>query len=497
MKYSLLQIIAAFVWWIFTSILIIYIIGCNNIFFLHNEENHESQIVTQQQSSADIIEDEFPIIEKITDDVLIENDKITEVDIQKIETIEQAESIEEIEEDKTISVEKEVATPTPSSTENIDIDRANWIQEDFTKEYIHTQAKSSSKTTSVTTVSELLKSLSWAQWWEIIFLKSGIYEGVVIYGSEFNTNPVTLIWEKGTIIDNLKINHSQWLIIKNIDFSHAKTEWEEDWSRIVAINKSSNIIFEENRFTWSDDWDAFNDVTGLWIKISDNIVAYNNSFSWLSKWIVVDDSSDIIISDNNFSELNIDWVNVAGWSKDVLVEWNDFRDFYTCDIFDEEACKNHPDFVQVYNDTGEKSNENIRILSNTMIQWVGNSLQSIFIQTNNPGFDNKNITVANNLIYNSHSHGITFYNTEWARVYNNTLLQTLGSSANSINIPNINIFQSTWVKVEKNISISDIINEWSSLDVTESNSLISQGDYNNVFTINEEIQQRNNFYIKD
>ena len=373
-----------------------------------------------------------------------------------------------------------------------------WILKDYPIEYTYTEYNPSGEKITVSNKSELEWAISRSKAWDHIILEAGDYGDIVIYWKEVPENKNILIeWKwRQTIIEAIKINHSSGLVFRNITFGHSLREGEKDWSRSMAINKSSNISIINSYFESSDDKDHSNDITWIGTTFSDDLVFYKNNFSHLSKWIILDSTTNSIIANNMFTKINIDGVNVAWGSKNILVEANSMSEFYTCDIFDEENCKNHPDFIQVYNDTGKNNNENIRILSNTLMQETWNSVQSIFVQSNNSTYTNKNIKIENNLIYNTHLHWISIYNSEDISVKNNTVLQVENTAITKSSTPRVNFYSSKNITLTQNVLSTSYYSEKSEIKTQEKNSVIGTQKYGESLSFEKNWTLREDFYQK-
>jgi parallel beta-helix repeat protein len=130
-----------------------------------------------------------------------------------------------------------------------------------------------------------------------------------------------------------------------------------------------------------------------------------------------------IISGNEFRTLQGDGIRGVGL-RNVEILGNRLHDFLGSD-----QLVNHSDLIQIFGRNAATLTENVVIAGNVLMASGLGGSQSIFIRNEEFGSPNdptagryRNITVADNLIYNAHTWGIYVADTDGVRVENNTAL---------------------------------------------------------------------------
>jgi parallel beta-helix repeat protein len=130
-----------------------------------------------------------------------------------------------------------------------------------------------------------------------------------------------------------------------------------------------------------------------------------------------------VISGNAFRALQGDGIRGAGL-RNARILGNRLHDFLGSD-----QLVNHSDLIQIFGRNAETLTENILIAGNVLMASGLGGSQSIFIRNEEFGAADdptagryRNITVADNLIYNAHTWGIYVADTDGVRIENNTAL---------------------------------------------------------------------------
>ena len=110
---------------------------------------------------------------------------------------------------------------------------------------------------------------------------------------------------------------------------------------------------------------------GFHVRGSDGITIENSRLSESHIAIAIGDSRNIIVRNNRFANLRSDGVFAAGTSK-LLVENNDFRDFFPIKATGSHAAGNwkdgdHPDAVQIFTTPNTRRVTDIIIRDNTVM----------------------------------------------------------------------------------------------------------------------------------
>ena len=159
------------------------------------------------------------------------------------------------------------------------------------------------------------------------------------------------------------------------------------------------------------------------IRWSDNITIENNKIASYLFGIGVLETTHLSIIGNDISGIQGDGIRMGGVS-DVLISSNYIHDFAT-----DGQNLNHADMIQLWSVNTTIKSHNIQISDNRLLSGFGNATQSIFLRNDKADRDPStevefysDITIRNNLIQNSHLHGITVGETNNVEVSNNTLL---------------------------------------------------------------------------
>ena len=193
--------------------------------------------------------------------------------------------------------------------------------------------------------------------------------------------------------------------------------------------------------------------TGFGAFDSDDITLSNNTFSNIGGGAGFVSTNNITVRNNTFHDLRIDGIDFSG-AQDGLIENNSFSDFY-------HQTSDHSDFIQFWATAGLRSNENIVIRNNFMVQGNGIDAQGIFM-TSAADNMNKNILIENNVIYQSGFHGISISTASGVTIRNNTVISP----------PDTPTGYDVWISVSgaTNVSVQNNISNIFTLDASASQS---------------------------
>lgn len=264
--------------------------------------------------------------------------------------------------------------------------------------------------------------------------------------SEDPDNPVTISKISLREIDNVKVSHF------HVDNTG------ENWAAGAGISvreathvEISNVTFESFADGEYDPADPETELAPSFgtIRLSHDVTFADNHVSGYYQGITLLESTGVDFLNNTFTEMQGDGIRMGG-VQDIQIEGNHFHDFYgTVHSF------NHNDMIQLWSTNAELVSGDITITGNIFNSGAENGTQTIFMRNEmyDQGWDTShiytNIEITDNLIYNSHSHGITVNHADGVTVSDNTVLWNQdGGTA----IPRINLSTSWNVTATNNLS---------------------------------------------
>ncbi|MEM7645024.1 MAG: right-handed parallel beta-helix repeat-containing protein, partial [Pseudomonadota bacterium] len=200
-----------------------------------------------------------------------------------------------------------------------------------------------------------------------------------------------------------------------------------DWYDDLRVSGGENITIENTVFTSNAEGrydpafegailgETFADIRG-----TDGLTLSGNTVSNYFQGLTVRESTDVQISDNEFTQMQGDGIRLAG-VQDVDVTGNHLHNFLgTTHSF------NHNDFIQVWSTNTTLTTKNLTISNNIIDAGDGSGGQAIFIGNERAaqGQDHRyeNIEVSDNLIHTASRHGITVASADGVKIEDNTVL---------------------------------------------------------------------------
>ena len=308
----------------------------------------------------------------------------------------------------------------------------------------------------VTNATELQAALASASAGDVIELSAGNYGAVVLSGFYFSS-AVTLRSQDPAhpaTFDTLRITNSSGLTFDRIAVQHALAPGEPDWNSALRIDTSDHIAITNSEVSGSADGNYLNDSQGLLVLDSSHIVLSGNAFHDLKVGTSVGRSSDVVVSNNTYTDIRTDGVDVAN-VRNVTVEGNTFTNFHPA-----AALGDHPDMIQVWNDGSFGDMSGVTIRNNILNKGTGDDVQAIFIQgavANANGVvppEAHNFTIEGNQINGGSSQGIWLSHLTTASITANILTTAPGGASP----PTIRTDHTTNVTVQGNTApqINDV-----------------------------------------
>ena len=321
----------------------------------------------------------------------------------------------------------------------------------------------------VSTSEELMEVLLTATGGETIELAPGTYDPILLHGLKephlqgFDA-PITITSadaDNPATITNLRMHE-----VGNLHFDSLRFEYTYNDSGDPQRDKPVNLTYVENvsitnsEFVGNDlsgtdfKLDGYGAGIGLWVANSDEIDVSNNSFHNYFRGAVFSSVDSLEVTGNDVSGMSSDGFNFVRVA-DTLIEDNYFHDFRASPIGDA-----HMDMIQFWTANTGSPSENVVIRGNLFDSGEGDRTHSIFMR--NEEVDRgkagdemfyQNILIEDNVIHNSHSHGISVGASNGLIIRNNTLVHNTEVDASEpAAVPRINAFwESYGVEVYGNI----------------------------------------------
>ncbi len=312
---------------------------------------------------------------------------------------------------------------------------------------------------NVSNSSQLEAALRDASGGDEIRLAGGDYGELNLKGMQFSSEVTITSANPGDMasFSKLRMDDTSNVTLNAIEFDYEYVRGDgENISKFRIENstdiKITNSIFDGDILSGTGtEGDGSGYGRGLHITGSEGVEVSNTEFHSWWKAVSIGTSTDVDFIGNNIHTIRSDGINI-GRSHDVLIENNYIHDFQAAIGSDD-----HRDMIQIKR-SSEDGSSGITIRSNVFDMGDGDHTQTIFAggdnaNPNDPTDWHRDIVIDNNLIYNSHTHGITFSLTDGLTVTNNTLISIPREGKGGITIPKINITSdSRDVTIEGNIA---------------------------------------------
>ena len=257
------------------------------------------------------------------------------------------------------------------------------------------------------------KTLQRAAGGETIRLAPGYYPPLVLHKKRFS-EPVIVDGQGLAIIKRIELDRVQNITFRNIIVEGGPVELQ-DRDYAVNVMNSAGVSFVGSRIGWSRDGNPLNDAMGVNIRLSENVTLSENIIHDSFIGLVIRDADSVTVKGNIFRDIRRDGINLSG-SVDVTLDQN------TCTEFHPTRPLDHPDCIQLWNDTADRSNQNIRITGNRVLRGEGGVSQGIFLSGQKPGLPHRDVLIEGNIIHQGMGQGIFIHKTENAIIRNNTTL---------------------------------------------------------------------------
>jgi len=293
-------------------------------------------------------------------------------------------------------------------------------------------ANEAATTIFVSTTQELRESyelLSQMEGGGEIVIESGAV-GVEIYLVNGGDQPVTIRSEdpeNPTTVTQIHIRDADNIEIRDMHLDSTGLDrgigTYDPAQNDLYIKGADNIVLDNVHFSGQAEgiYDPANPTEELGsIRYSSNVSITNGSISDYFHGLFLYESSGLTIENNEIFQLQGDGIRMEG-VQDVRIASNNMHSFYGS-----PNAYNHDDMIQMWTVNTQTVSRDIEIVDNIFNSSDAAGSQTILIQNereqDNPENWYQNITIANNVIYNSHTHGIRVSGVNGVEISDNTVL---------------------------------------------------------------------------
>lgn len=301
--------------------------------------------------------------------------------------------------------------------------------------FVAAEITQNSEEISVSNLDDLITALQNADGGETILLESGDYGdffiarelGDFMFPSEVTIKSADA--ENPATFNTLWVRHADNITFDGINVDTTIPEGEQFVTGFTAL-ESSNITIKNSYFDGDvarnvfEDWDGYPIGRAIEVNLSDGVTLENNEITNYSNGVFVLRSDDFSITDSEIHGLSNDGVVLAE-VQGALIENNNIHDFTP-----NPNAQSHLDFIQIFSNGTDHPTTDVTIIGNVLDSGEGSPTQSIFISnelfhSGVWGEENffQNITITDNLIYNSNHNGINVNGANNVVIENNTVLE--------------------------------------------------------------------------
>lgn len=299
---------------------------------------------------------------------------------------------------------------------------------------VESTANSSGTVIDVATAEELMAALEQATGGETIRLAPGDY-GLLKLVALYDINPWADYASEVTITsadptDPGVFSALAFAGVGNITFDGVVFDYDaaSGDSKPFEVTHGSHHVTIRNSVFDGDLVDGYGDGHGIWVRESSGITIENNDFFNWGHAGAFHTVSDLQIVNNDIRQLSADGLNFSQ-IQGALIEGNYIGDFHRS-----PDSTHHPDMIQFWTANTTEPSTDVVIRGNQLMSGEGYWTQSIFmrnemVDTGAAGEEMfyRNILIEDNVIWNSHLHGITVGETDGLTIRNNTLLDNEGA----------------------------------------------------------------------
>ena len=292
-------------------------------------------------------------------------------------------------------------------------------------------------TYTVSTSTALVEALNIAKAGDIIALKAGTYDPVLIRG--VNAGGVTITSadpNNPAVLTGLTIRDSSGINVNRVEMSTDKAQGAAPF----LVWASSNIHFDALEVHGTPGLGSETTVDALVLRNSTNVSVTNSEFYDLRHAVGIAGNTGVTIEGNSFHDIRTDGIR-GGGNSDVVISQNMFTDFYP-------AANDHADAIQLWTTGMTESARNITITDNLIVRGSGAPIQGIFIRDQGDKLPYYNVTVTGNMVLGGNHNGIALNGVVGGTITGNTVIGTEDHRS--------------WIRVDesRNVGVTDNLSTW-------------------------------------
>jgi hypothetical protein len=297
------------------------------------------------------------------------------------------------------------------------------------------------QTFTVGSQAELLKALSNATGGDVIQLKGGDYGDVFLRDTAkldltFASEVTITSADPGNpaVFTRMDVRGATNLTFDGVVFDHEFSPGDPLYDRPFSFSDTQGLTIRNSKFEGdeaqgvSSAVDGTGTGIGLSVRGSKDVVIENNELSTFWKGMIVSESQNVSVTNNDLHDMRMDGMNFAEVSG-VTIEDNYLHDFRGTAL-----ATDHRDMIQFWTAGTTRPSTDIIIRGNTLDIGNGDWTQSIFmrndlVDTGRAGNElfYRNVLIEDNVIVNGHAHGITVGETAGLIIRGNSVLHADGS----------------------------------------------------------------------
>jgi hypothetical protein len=265
------------------------------------------------------------------------------------------------------------------------------------------------------------------------------------------------------ILEGVQIQWFENLRVQNVHFAYPFNPADHLNVRPFVFHHCSGLELVDNQIRGElahgtgTEADGHGYGIGMTVRFCDDVLVARNHFSQHHRGLLVGESSNVTVRENEITALRMDGMTFAQVT-DMVIEQNYFHSFDRV-----PDSPDHADFIQFWTASTTAPSTGIVIRNNRFTSGDGAWTQSIFMRNDlvDKGIAGdemfyRDILVEENIIINAHLHGITVGEVHGLVVRNNTLVQNPASAGGDptarVWVPTIRVAdRSTGVSLRDNI----------------------------------------------
>ena len=360
-------------------------------------------------------------------------------------------------------------------------------------------------TISVSDASGLTAAMAQVKAGDTILLASGDY-GAFSTGNDYASAVTIKSANAGApaTFSSISLNGATGITFDSITFDYKYKVDASLQTSPFTVSGSSNIAFKNSIFDGDvasgrnsiDDGYAVG--RGLAINSSDGVTVENSVFQTWMRGLVVSESSNVKILNNEVTGIRSDGMNFIE-VKNVLIEGNNIHDFRAA-----PNSGDHGDMIQFWTTGTTSPSTDITIRNNILNIGQGSWAQSLFMRNEvvdkglaGDAMYYQNVLIENNTISNAHIHGITVGETDGLIVRNNVLIAATMNLNNAYNAAYAAKYGSSAGVMVPHIGVSDASDNVTVTGNSYSGAPWSDGVRLNGYTNQPDWNVSNNTYFAD